>query len=126
MRERVIAFLAALGVPDVGRDPLLAYVIQNVTQTVLTATNQARIPEGLEAAAVSMVAGQYLHLKKGAGQLSGFDLEVAEKQISEGDTSITFAIGEGSQTPEQRLDGLIAHLMTSGGEQFTAYRRLKW
>lgn len=126
MREKVISFLDALGVTGAGDDPLLDFVIQSVTQTVKNETNQPTIPEGLETVAVYMAAGQYMSLKKGSGQLEGFDLEAAEKQIKEGDTSITFAFGEGSLTPEQRLDRLLAYLMTSGTSQFTAYRRLKW
>lgn len=126
LREKVISFLDALGVTGAGDDPLLDFVIQSVTQTVKNETNQPTIPEGLETVAVYMAAGQYMSLKKGSGQLEGFDLEAAEKQIKEGDTSITFAFGEGSLTPEQRLDRLLAYLMTSGANQFPAYRRLKW
>lgn len=126
LREKVIALLTALGVTGAGADALLEYVIQSVTERILNDVNQPSIPEGLESVSVYMAAGQYLQLKKGSGQLEGFDLETAVKQIQEGDTNITFALGTGSLTPEQRLDGLIATLMNSGAGQFAAYRRLKW
>ncbi|HUM42445.1 MAG TPA: hypothetical protein PKI14_05825, partial [Fervidobacterium sp.] len=66
--------------------------------------------------------------KKGIGQLQGLDIDIdaAVKQIQEGDTNVTFAFGNGSMTPEQRLDSLIAYLMTSGKSQFVHYRRLRW
>jgi len=126
MVEEVIVLLHQFGLTAVERDPLLDFVIQNVTQTIKNETNQSAIPEGLKNTAIYMAAGQYLNLKKGSGQLEGFDLDAVEKQIQEGDTSITFAIGDGSKTPEQRLDGLIAFLMNSGTNQFSAYRRLRW
>lgn len=126
LREKVIAFLTALGVTGAGADALLEYVIQSVTKSILNDINQPSIPEGLESVSVYMAAGQYLQFKKGSGQLEGFDLETAIKQIQEGDTNITFALGAGSLTPEQRLDGLIVTLMNSGAGQFAAYRRLEW
>ena len=54
------------------------------------------------------------------------DIDAAVKQIQEGDTSVTFAFGDGSSTPEKRLDLLIAFLMQNGKEQFVHYRRLRW
>ena len=41
-------------------------------------------------------------------------MSAAVKQVQTGDTNITFAIGQGSMTPEQRLDSLIAYLRTRG------------
>ena len=70
--------------------------------------------------------GQYLSLKKNLGQLEGFDLEAAVKQIQEGDTNTVFAIGEGNTTPEQRLDTLINYLMNGRTREFIKYRRLVW
>ena len=63
---------------------------------------------------------------KNLGQLDGFDLEAAVKQITEGDTSVTFAVGEGSQTPEQRLDRLIAGLLEGRKDELYRYRRFVW
>ena len=76
--------------------------------------------------AVYICAGQYLKIKKEAGLLEGFDFEATVKQIQEGDTSITFAIGEGDNTPEQRFDSLISYLMSSGKSGIAKYRRLVW
>ena len=126
MREDVVALLDAFGVTGAADDPLLDFIISTVTERIKNETNQPAIPEGLNRLAVEMVAGQYLSLKKGSGQLEGFDLEAAVKQIQEGDTNTVFAIGDGNTTPEQRLDTLINYLMNGRTREFIKYRRLVW
>lgn len=126
MREDVVALLDAFGVMGAADDPLLDFIISTVTERIKNETNQPAIPEGLNRLAVEMVAGQYLSLKKGSGQLEGFDLEAAVKQIQEGDTNTVFAIGEGNTTPEQRLDTLINYLINGRTREFIKYRRLVW
>lgn len=126
LREDVVALLDAFGVMGATDDPLLDFIISTVTERIKNETNQPAIPEGLNRLAVEMVAGQYLSLKKGSGQLEGFDLEAAVKQIQEGDTNTVFAIGEGNTTPEQRLDALINYLMNGRTREFIKYRRLVW
>lgn len=126
MREDVVALLDAFGVMGAADDPLLDFIISTVTERIKNETNQPAIPEGLNRLAVEMVAGQYLSLKKGSGQLECFDLEAAVKQIQEGDTNTVFAIGEGNTTPEQRLDTLINYLMNGRTREFIKYRRLVW
>ena len=126
MREDAVALLNAFGVTVADADPLLDFIISAVTERIKNETNQPAIPEGLNRLAMEMVAGQYLSLKKGAGQLEGFDLEAAVKQIQEGDTNTVFATGEGSLTPEQRLELLIARLTRDRSREFIRYRRLVW
>lgn len=126
MREQVIAMLTALGVTGAATDPLLDILLQNVQQRILNKTNQSVIPEGLESVAVYMAVGEYLNMKKTVGQLTGFDLDAAIKQIQEGDTNTVFAIGEGSLTPEQRLNGLIDYLINGRSDELYRYRKLVW
>ena len=126
MREQVIAMLTALGVTGAADDPLLDMVITNVQWRIKNLTNLQEVPEGLESMAVSMAVGEYLNMKKANGQLEGFDLEAAVKQIQEGDTNITFALGEGSSTPEQRLNSLIDYLINGRIGEIYRYRRLVW
>lgn len=126
MREDAVALLNAFGVTVADTDPLLDFIISAVTERIKNETNQPAIPEGLNRLAVEMVMGQYLSLKKGAGQLEGFDLEAAVKQIQEGDTNTVFAIGDGNTTPEQRLDALINYLMNGRTHEFIRYRRIVW
>lgn len=126
MRDQVIFMLTALGVTGATTDPLLDILLQNVQQRILNKTNQSVIPEGLESVAVYMAVGEYLNMKKTVGQLTGFDLDAAIKQIQEGDTNTVFAIGEGSLTPEQRLNGLIDYLINGRSDELYRYRKLVW
>nr|WP_237076360.1 MULTISPECIES: hypothetical protein [unclassified Neglectibacter] len=126
MREDVISLLNAFGVTGAEADPLIDFVLDSVVERVKNETNLNTIPEGLKKLAVEMVLGQYLSLKKNLGQLEGFDLEAAVKQIQEGDTNTVFAIGEGNTTPEQRLDTLINYLINGRNREFIRYRRVVW
>lgn len=128
MRDDVIALLDALGVSGAGDDPFIPYLINSVTERVKNETNQSKIPKGLHWLSVELVVGEYLTFKKNAGQLdmNGLDFEAAIKQIQEGDTNTVFAIGEGSLTPEQRLEALIARLTRDRTGEFIRYRRLVW
>lgn len=127
MREQVIAMLTALGVTGAAEDPLLDIALNNVQWRIKNLSNLSEIPEGLESLAVSMAVGEYLNMKKCSGQLEGFDLDAAAvKSIQEGDTNITFALGEGSSTPEQRLNSLIDYLINGRIGEIYRYRRLVW
>lgn len=126
MRDQVISMLTALGVMGAGGDPLLDIAISNVQYKIQNETNRKDMPEGLVSVAVYMTAGEYLNMKKCSGQLEGFDLEAAIKQIQEGDTNITFAVGDGSQTPEQRLTALIDYLINGRIGEIYRYRRIVW
>lgn len=105
---------------------IIEFLIQKIENSIKADCNINTIPEELHEIAVDMVVGEFLLNKKSRGQLEGFDLEVAVKQIHEGDTSVTFAIGDGSKTPEERLDELILYLMNYGKGKFAAYRCIKW
>lgn len=105
---------------------MIEFLIQKVENSIKADCNINTIPKELHEIAVDMVVGEFLLNKKSRGQLEGFDLEAAVKQIHEGDTSVTFAIGDGSKTPEERLDELILYLMNYGKGKFAAYRCIKW
>ena len=126
MRDQVISMLTALGVTGAATDPLLDIVLTNVQWRIKNLTNRTTVPDGLENMLVQMTVGEYLKMKKGTGQLVGLDLEAAIKQIQEGDTNITFAIGDGSQTPEQRLNSLIDFLINGRIGEIYRYRRIVW
>ena len=127
MRDKAVAMLTALGVAGAADDPLLDMVLTNVQWRIKNLSNLSEIPEGLESLAVSMAVGEYLNMKKRSGQLEGFDLDAAAvKSIQEGDTNITFALGEGSSTPEQRLNSLIDYLINGRIGEIYRYRRLVW
>ena len=122
MKEKVIELLSLFGVTAAASDPLIDFAIKLVEDTIKNKINQEVIPEGLQTVEQYMIAGQYLMLKKSAGQLedSGFQIEQAEKSIQEGDTSISFA--DETMTAEY----LINYLMTYGQDQLNRYRKLEW
>ena len=127
MRDKAVAMLTALGVAGAADDPLLDIALNNVQRRIKNLSNLSEIPEGLESLAVSMAVGEDLNMKKCSGQLEGFDLDAAAvKSIQEGDTNITFALGEGSSTPEQRLNSLIDYLINGRIGEIYRYRRLVW
>lgn len=92
----------------------------------LTSGNAKNMPEGLVSVAVYMAVGEYLNMKKVSGQLEGFDLEAAIKQIQEGDTNTVFAIGDGNLTPEQRLNSLIDYLTNGRSRELYRFRKFVW
>ncbi|MEA4831576.1 MAG: hypothetical protein VB118_03045 [Oscillospiraceae bacterium] len=105
---------------------VLSFSIQKIENNIKNSCNITSIPNELFNTVIDMVCGEFLFSKKSSGQLQGFtlNLDAAVKQIQEGDTSVSF--GDGSKTPEQRLDLLIAYLMQNGKSEFVQYRRLKW
>jgi len=127
LREDVVTLLAALGVAGAAENPLLDLVINQVQWRIKNLTNLQEVPEGLVGLAVQMAAGEFLSMLKGSGQLEGFELEEAAiKQIQEGDTNTVFSVGDGSYTPEQRLDSLIDFLINGRVGEIYRYRKMVW
>ena len=77
---------------------------------------------------VDYAIGEFLEHKKtfAPDTLATLNLDMAVKQIQEGDTNIAFAVGEGSKTDEQRLDSFINYLLTYGKTELMRHRRIKW
>lgn len=103
---------------------LINLVIAKTEAHIKNSCNITSIPDGLYKIAVDMACGNFLYEKKAvdADSLTGFDLDAAVKQISEGDTSITYAISDGSSP----LDAFIAYLIGYGEKDFVTYRCLSW
>lgn len=129
MLEQVKERLESFGyVLKDGDKAALAFSIQKVENTIKNDCNVLEIPEGLRGVAVDMAVGEFLTAKKtfSPGDIEGMDLDFAVKQIQEGDTNTVFATGEGSLTPEQRLNNLLNYLLTHGRDEFSCYRRIRW
>ncbi len=129
MKKRLRERLAALGYAVQGADEaLLGFALDKAVGSIKNDCNLADLPEGLQRIAVEWAAGEFLQAKKAFApdDLAGLDLEAAGKQIQAGDTNVVFAAGEGSQTPEQRLNGLINYLLSYGRAELACYRRLRW
>lgn len=118
--------LESLGyTPTPADDWPLNFIQQKVENQIKGDCNIQELPPELQEAAVDMAAGEFLLARKSAPDgLPGFDLEVAEKSIQEGDTKVDFAV-EAGQSPEQRLDTVIRWLLTPRVD-FAVYRRVRW
>lgn len=127
--DAVKARLTALGYEVKTDDEFaLAFCIEKVRSTIKNEVNWQDVPKGLEHIAVDMAIGEFLLSKKtfAPDSLTGFDLDYAVKQIQIGDTNTVFAVGEGTQTPEQRLTAFINYLLSYGKAEFSSFRRLRW
>ncbi|MBS5822411.1 MAG: hypothetical protein KID00_00890 [Clostridium argentinense] len=105
---------------------VISFSIQKIENTIKNECNVTLIPDGLYHTAIDMICGEVLFAKKQSGKLEGFNLDAALKSVQAGDTTVTYAFGAGSKTPEQRLDDLLSYLLTNGRGEFACYRRIKW
>ena len=127
-KEIIIKRLSTLGYMTTDSDEwLINFAMEKVILKIQNQCNVSSIPDALIADAIDMVCGEILFVLKQSGKLNeSFNLEAAIKQVQAGDTNVTFAIGDGTETPEQRLNSLINYLMTKGEGDFVCYRKLKW
>lgn len=124
MTKEVMEFLDKIQcVVYPGDETLIGILIDKVGSDLRSVTNLDEIPEDLHEDYVLAVAGELLLIKKGSGQL---DLSALSfdgiKQISEGDTSVTFADDE---TAEGKFNSLIAYLL-NWQEKAKRFRRMVW
>ena len=106
----------------------LAFCVEKVRSTIKNEINWQDVPEGLVHIAVDMACGEFLKglMTFAPDTLSGFDLDAAVKRIQTGDTTTEFAVGDGSQTDEQRLTAFVNYLLNYGKDEFNSFRRLRW
>ena len=120
--KRLVSFGYDLKEDD---DWSICFATQKVENHIKNSCNTTSIPDGLFNEAVDMICGNFLFTKKSTGGLTmnDLDLSAAIKQISEGDTSITFADGA---SDEEKFNAFINYLMTEKEGDFVCYRKLKW
>ena len=125
VKERLQAFGYVL---QSGDKALLAFALDRAVSTIKNDCNLAEVPEGLRQVAVDMAVGEFLQAKKtfAPESLAGLDLDTAIKQVQTGDTNVSFAVGEGSLTQEQRLNQLIGWLMNYVRSELSCYRKMRW
>lgn len=126
-RDKVIDRLSQLGFTADAEDyDQIDFELQKIVDYTLNYCNIQEIPEILETRLIERVCGEFLYYKKNSGSLEGFNYEAVIKQIKEGDTSITYAVGQGEDTPENRFDAFVKHLERGYDKWCTPYRRLRW
>lgn len=105
---------------------MIAFAVQKVENTINIECNTSTIPEGFMHHAIDRVCGEFLYIKKQSGNLDEFDLDSAIKQVQAGDTTVSFAVNDGSAPNEKRFDALLSYLTNSGEEDLICYRSLRW
>ncbi|MBR4844821.1 MAG: hypothetical protein IKU98_00195 [Bacteroidaceae bacterium] len=125
--EAVYSRLASLGYSIVPEDTsTIRYLIDKTVNAIKLDTNYIDFPVELLQMAIDMVCGEFLQTKYALGQLTGYDFSGSVKKITEGDTTVEYAYGTGSKTPEERFLALIKQLRTPDKSQIAAVRRLRW
>lgn len=106
----------------------LAFCVGKVENTIKNETNLQNVPEGLAYIAIEMACGEFLKglMTFSPDALTGFDLDAAVKRIQTGDTTTEFAVGDGTQTDEQKLTAFVNYLLNYGKDEFNSFRRLRW
>ncbi len=127
IRATVITRLTALGYTVTEGDlTALDYYIGKAENDIRAKTNQLEVPKGLHYVWADMVAGMFLRDKKAAGALAClYDFTAPAKSISEGDTSVTFALA-GAGSFEDQFDATLARMVNPDEEVYLAFRRLVW
>ena len=88
--------------------------------------NITTIPEILDYRIIDKVCSCFLFNKKNSGSLKGFNYDNVIKSIKEGDTTLTYAVGQGEDTPENRFDAFVKSLERGFDKWITPHRRLRW
>lgn len=123
----ITARLSALGYTVNETDSAaVEYNVRKAEAILRSATNQPEVPEGLFYVWADMAAGLFLADKKASGALNDvFDFSAPAKSITEGDTSVSFAIADGG-TFETQFDRMLQRMLHPPADQIAAYRRLLW
>jgi hypothetical protein len=104
----------------------IEFELNKILNYVKNYCNITNIPEILDPRIIDRVCSDFLYLKKNSGSLDGFNYDAVIKQIKEGDTSITYAVGQGEDTPENRFDSFVKSLERGFDKWCTPHRRLRW
>ena len=123
----VIERLGMLGYTATDADyPAIEYELNEVINYTLNYCNITTIPEIVEPRLIDRVCSYFLYYKKNSGSLEGFNYDFVIKSIKEGDTTLTYAVGQGEDTPENRFDAFVKKLELTYDKWITPHRRLRW
>lgn len=125
--EDVYLRLDTLGYSVVPEDArTIEYLIDKIVNKIELNTNCVTFPEQLLQMAIDIICGEFLYGKYAIGQLEGYDFNGAIKRISEGDTTVEYAYGSGSKTPEERFVAYLDKLRKLDKDMLAAVRRMRW
>ena len=126
-RELVIDRLGQLGYEVEQSDwKQIDFELNKTINYVKNYCNITTIPDILDYRIIDRVCADFLFYKKNSGSLQGFNYEAVIKQIKEGDTTISYATGQGEDTPENRFDSFVKQLERGFDKWITPYRCVRW
>ena len=126
-RAQVIDRLAQLGYMATAEDDNhIDFELQKIINYTLNYCNLTDIPTIVEPRLIDHVCADFLYYKKNSGSMEGFNYEAVIKQVKEGDTSITYAVGQGEDTPENRFDAFVKQLERGYDKWLVPHRRIRW
>lgn len=127
VRDDVIERLEHLGYTANNSDYAhIDFELKKTLNYVKNYCNITEIPEILDPRIIDRVCSDFLYYKKNSGSLEGFNYEAVIKSIKEGDTTISYAVGQGEDTPENRFDAFVKSLERGFDKWITPHRRLRW
>lgn len=127
VRQDIIDRLKQLGYTVADTDyEQIDFELQKIINYVINNFTHNNVPEILDPRIIDRVCGDFLYYKKNSGSLDGFNYDAVIKQIKEGDTSITYAVGQGDDTPENRFDAFVKSLDRGFDKWCAPHRRLQW
>jgi hypothetical protein len=119
--------LVQLGyIPSVEDSEHITYELNKTVNYVKNYCNITEIPPIVNPRIIDRVCSDFLYFKKNSGSLEGFNYDAVIKQIKEGDTTISYAVGQGEDTPENRFDSFVKQLERGFDKWITPHRRLRW
>lgn len=125
--ENIIDRLKQLGYTVVETDyEQINFQLNYVINYTLNYCNITEIPEIVEPRLIDRVCCDFLFYKKNSGTLDGFNYDTVIKSIKEGDTTVTYAVGSGEDTPENRFDSFVKKLERGYDKWLVPHRRLRW
>lgn len=123
----VVKRLGQLGYPVSEKDyEHIEFELNKILNYVKNYCNITTIPEILDPRIIDRVCSDFLYYKKNSGSLDGFNYDTVIKSIKEGDTTLTYAVGQGEDTPENRFDAFVRSLERGFDKWITPHRRLRW
>lgn len=126
-REQIIDRLKQLGYDAKESDwKQIDFDMNKTINYVLNYCNITEIPNIVEYRIIDRVCADFLYYQKNSSQLEGFNYDAVIKQIKEGDTTISYAVGQGEDTPENRFDSFVKQLERGFDKWITPHRRLRW
>mgnify|MGYP003486214898 CR=1 FL=1 len=85
-----------------------------------------QLPNVLAPRVVDRVCSEFLFYKKNTGQLTDFDYSLATKSIEQGDTKVTYAVGQEGNTNESRFDKAVEYMQRGYDKWVCKYRVIRW